>query len=88
LAPCVASAWTRCSLDPALRLRLEQLLRAEKGYTVASVAHDPCRFRKLYPFDFATTDESEHDRRMIAIGLSFPKISSSLGVASSGRITA
>src|SRR5262249_55827684 len=28
-----------------------------------------CRFRKLYPFDFATTDESEHDRRMIAIGL-------------------
>src|SRR5215831_15038146 len=28
-----------------------------------------CRFRKLYPFDFAVTDESEHDRRMIAIGL-------------------
>ena len=44
---------------------------------VASIHGEPetvlllarCRFRKLYPFDFATTDESEHDRRMIAIGL-------------------
>src|SRR5262245_61039033 len=26
-----------------------------------------CRFRKLYPFGFALTDESEHDRRMLAI---------------------
>src|SRR5262245_17805165 len=35
------------SLDPALRLRLEQLLRAEKGYTVASVTHDPAAVSRL-----------------------------------------
>jgi hypothetical protein len=35
------------SVDPALRLRLEQLLRAEKGYTVASVTHDPVAVSRL-----------------------------------------
>jgi DNA-binding NarL/FixJ family response regulator len=35
------------SLDPALRLRLEQLLRVEKGYTVASVTHDPAAVSRL-----------------------------------------
>jgi two-component system, NarL family, nitrate/nitrite response regulator NarL len=29
------------SVDPAFRLRLERLLRAELGHTVASVTHDP-----------------------------------------------
>jgi DNA-binding NarL/FixJ family response regulator len=35
------------SVDPALRLRLEQLLRAELGYTVASVTHDPAAVSRL-----------------------------------------
>jgi DNA-binding NarL/FixJ family response regulator len=35
------------SLDPALRLRLERLLRAEKGYTVVSVTHDPAAVSRL-----------------------------------------
>jgi len=35
------------SLDPALRLRIEQLLRAESGYTVASVTHDPAAVSRL-----------------------------------------
>ena len=35
------------SADPALRLRLEQLLRMELGYTVASVTHDPAAVRRL-----------------------------------------
>jgi DNA-binding NarL/FixJ family response regulator len=35
------------SVDPALRLRLEQPLRAEKGYTVASVTHDPAVVSRL-----------------------------------------
>ena len=30
-----------------------------------------CRFRKLYPFELAGRGESEHDRRMITIGLLF-----------------
>ena len=35
------------SADPAFRLRLEQLLRAELRYTVASVTHDPAAVRRL-----------------------------------------
>jgi DNA-binding NarL/FixJ family response regulator len=35
------------SVDPALRLRLEQLLRAELRYTVASVTHDPAAVSRL-----------------------------------------
>ena len=35
------------SADPALRLRLEQLLRAELGYTVASVTNDPATVSRL-----------------------------------------
>ena len=35
------------SADPALRLRLEQLLRMELGYTVASVTHDPAAVSRL-----------------------------------------
>ena len=35
------------STDPALRLRLEQLLRIELGYTVASVTHDPATVSRL-----------------------------------------
>jgi DNA-binding NarL/FixJ family response regulator len=35
------------SADPALRLRLEQLLRAELGYTVASVTNDPAAVSQL-----------------------------------------
>jgi two-component system nitrate/nitrite response regulator NarL len=35
------------SLDPALRLPLERLLRAEKGYTVVSVTHDPAAVSRL-----------------------------------------
>jgi DNA-binding NarL/FixJ family response regulator len=35
------------SADPAIRLRLEQLLRAELGYTVASVTHNPAAVRRL-----------------------------------------
>jgi hypothetical protein len=32
---------------------------------------DACRFRKLRPFDSRPSGESEHDRRMITIGLLF-----------------
>src|SRR5262249_16157348 len=35
------------SANPALRLRLEQLLRLELGYTVASVTHDPATVSRL-----------------------------------------
>ena len=35
------------SADPAFRLRLEQLLRAELGYTVASVTNDPAAVSQL-----------------------------------------
>src|SRR5215831_10899383 len=35
------------SADPALRLRLEQLLRMELGYTVAGVTHDPAAVSRL-----------------------------------------
>ena len=35
------------SADPALRLRLEQLIRIELGYTVASVTHDPAAVSRL-----------------------------------------
>jgi len=35
------------SADPALRLRLEQLLRIELGYTVTSVTHDPAAVSRL-----------------------------------------
>ena len=35
------------SADSAFRLRLEQLLRAELGYTVASVTHDPAAVSQL-----------------------------------------
>ena len=35
------------SADPALRLRLEQLLRMELGYTVASATHDPAAVSRL-----------------------------------------
>jgi len=35
------------SADPALRRRLEQLLRLELGYTVASVTHDPAAVSRL-----------------------------------------
>jgi len=35
------------SADPAFRLRLEQLLRAELGYTVASVTNDPAAVSRL-----------------------------------------
>src|SRR6516225_8612316 len=35
------------SADPALRLRLEQLLRIALGYTVASVTHDPAAVSRL-----------------------------------------
>src|SRR5262245_31066823 len=35
------------SADPALRLRLEQLLRMELGYTVASVTHDPAAVSRM-----------------------------------------
>ena len=35
------------STDPALRLRLEQLLRIELGYTVASVTHDLAAVSRL-----------------------------------------
>src|SRR5262249_3664066 len=35
------------SADPAFRLRLEQLLRAELRYTVASVTHDPAAVSRL-----------------------------------------
>jgi DNA-binding NarL/FixJ family response regulator len=35
------------SADPSFRLRLEQLLRAELRYTVASVTHDPAAVRRL-----------------------------------------
>src|SRR6516165_10006102 len=35
------------STDPALRLRLEQLVRAELGYTVAGVTHDPATVSRL-----------------------------------------
>jgi DNA-binding NarL/FixJ family response regulator len=35
------------SADPAFRLRLEQLLRAELGYTVASVTSDPAAVSQL-----------------------------------------
>ena len=35
------------SADPALRLRLEQPLRMELGYTVASVTHDPAAVSRL-----------------------------------------
>ena len=35
------------SADPALRLRLEQLLGMELGYTVASVTHDPAAVSRL-----------------------------------------
>jgi hypothetical protein len=33
-----------------------------------------CRFRKLYPFELGVTDESEQDRRMIAVGLLFVRM--------------
>lgn len=35
------------SADPAFRLRLEQLLRAELRYTAASVTHDPAAVSRL-----------------------------------------
>jgi DNA-binding NarL/FixJ family response regulator len=35
------------SADPALRLRLERLIRIELGYTVASVTHDPAAVSRL-----------------------------------------
>src|SRR5215831_17978435 len=35
------------SADPAFRLRLEQLLRAELRYTAASVTHDPTVVSRL-----------------------------------------
>ena len=35
------------SADPALRLRLEQLIRIELGYTVVSVTHDPAAVSRL-----------------------------------------
>jgi DNA-binding NarL/FixJ family response regulator len=35
------------SADPAFRLRLEQLLRVELGYTVASVTNDPAAVSRL-----------------------------------------
>ena len=35
------------SADSAFRLRLEQLLRVELGYTVASVTHDPAAVSRL-----------------------------------------
>src|SRR5262249_8853320 len=35
------------STDPALRLRLEQLVRAELGYTVAGVTHDLATVSRL-----------------------------------------
>ena len=35
------------SADPAFRLRLEQLLRVELGYTVASVTYDPAAVSRL-----------------------------------------
>jgi DNA-binding NarL/FixJ family response regulator len=35
------------SADPAFRLRLEQLLRTELGYTVASVTNDPAAVSQL-----------------------------------------
>jgi hypothetical protein len=35
------------SVDPAFRLRLEQLLRVELGYTVASVTYDPAAVSRL-----------------------------------------
>jgi DNA-binding NarL/FixJ family response regulator len=35
------------SADPAFRLRLEQLLRVELGYRVASVTHDPAAVSRL-----------------------------------------
>jgi DNA-binding NarL/FixJ family response regulator len=35
------------SADPAFRLRLEQLLRAELGYTIASVTNDPAAVSQL-----------------------------------------
>jgi DNA-binding NarL/FixJ family response regulator len=35
------------SADPALRLRLEHLIRIELGYTVASVTHDPAAVSRL-----------------------------------------
>jgi DNA-binding NarL/FixJ family response regulator len=35
------------SADPALRLRLEQLIRMELGYTVATVTHDPAAVSRL-----------------------------------------
>src|SRR5262249_9864948 len=35
------------SADPAFRRRLEQLLRAELGYTVASVTNDPAAVSRL-----------------------------------------
>ena len=35
------------SADPALRPRLEQLLRAELGYRVAGVTHDPATVSRL-----------------------------------------
>jgi hypothetical protein len=35
------------SVDPALRLRLEELLRAEWGYTVASITYDPAAVSRL-----------------------------------------
>jgi DNA-binding NarL/FixJ family response regulator len=35
------------SVDPAFRLRLEQLVRAELGYTVASVTHEPAAVSRV-----------------------------------------
>jgi two-component system, NarL family, nitrate/nitrite response regulator NarL len=35
------------SVDPAFRLRLEQLVRAESDYTVVSVTHDPAAVSRL-----------------------------------------
>src|SRR5262249_50320641 len=65
----VAVCCSRDSLRSSVRWRSSLSRRVFSMAMTAWAAKFRCRFRKLYPFDFATTDESEHDRRMIAIGL-------------------
>src|SRR5262249_7911119 len=60
-----------------LRLEVENKRAYPRNVTAGAIEagdETACRFRKLYPFDFAVTDESEHDRRMIAIGLLFARM--------------
>jgi hypothetical protein len=56
---------------PIIERRLLLAVRCHAGRELrpAGTRLQPlCRFRKLYPFASAVDDESEHDRRIIAIG--------------------